>query len=434
MRDILVLGLIFLSIPFCLSRPHIGVLVWILVSLMNPHRMAWGIAYRFPVALLVGASTLIGFFFHREKARFPWAFEVVLMLVLFAIYSITTLTAFYPEDARMELERLAKTYVMVFVSLFLFQSQGRLRLLLMTIAVSVAAFGVKGAIFSIRTGGEYIVFGPPTSFIADNNALALAELMVLPLLASLAQVEQNRWIKRGLYLSAGLSVLAVIFSYSRGALVGLTGLGIATILLSRNRVRYALFAALFVLILLPLAPKKWHERMSTIQTYEEDSSALGRINAWRFAYNLATDRPLVGGGFNTFRDALFPRYAPDPYRVADSHSIYFEVLGEHGFVAAGLFLCLLFGSIIGLGALRVQVGGHPDLSWAATYATMLQLSLIAFAIGGAFLGLAYFDLFYYLLAAAVCLKAAVRGELSGAMAEPDPLDARSESAAAVAAP
>ena len=32
------------------------------------------------------------------------------------------------------------------------------------------------------------------------------------------------------------------------------------------------------------------------------------------------------------RPEMFARYAPDPDDVHDAHSIYFEVLGEHGFV------------------------------------------------------------------------------------------------------
>ena len=93
------------------------------------------------------------------------------------------------------------------------------------------------------------------------------------------------------------------------------------------------FAVLFALVVFPVIPEKWHERMSTIGTYQEDRSAMGRVNAWHFAFNLASERPLTGGGFSAFTNDLFIRYAPDPFDVHDAHSIYFEVLGEHGFLA-----------------------------------------------------------------------------------------------------
>lgn len=416
MRDILVIAGILISLPYCFFRPHLGVLVWILVSLANPHRMAYGPAYNFPVAQLVGIATLGGFLIYRRKSTFPWTMETGLLLVLFIWFTLTSIVSLNPDGAWQEWDRVAKTFLMVTVSLFLFQDRKRLRLFFLTVGISVAVFGVKGAIFAMRTGGEYIVFGPPGSFIADNNALALAELMVLPLLASLATLEKKSWIKWGLYATSVLSVFAVVFSYSRGALLAMGGLGVAALTFSKHRWRYVGFAVLFVLLVLPVVPEKWHERMSTIGMYQEDGSAMGRVNAWHFATNLAMERPITGGGFRVFTNDLFIRYAPNPFNVHDAHSIYFEVLAEHGFIGLGFFLWLLLGSIIRLRNLKARIRKRTDFAWAETYATMLQLSLTAYIIGGAFLGLAYFDLFYYLIAASVCLQAAVRRDLRAAEA------------------
>ena len=63
---------------------------------------------------------------------------------------------------------------------------------------------------------------------------------------------------------------------------------------------------------------------------------MGRINAWTMALNLAKDN-FFGGGFSIYESAVFARYAPDPEARA-AHSIYFQVLGEHGFVGLFLFL------------------------------------------------------------------------------------------------
>ena len=411
MRDILVIAGILISLPFCFFRPYLGVLVWILVSLANPHRMAYGPAYNFPVAQLVAISTLGGFFINRKKSPFPWTLETGLLLFLFIWFTLTSFVALNQVGAWKEWDRVMKTFLMVGVSLFFFQDRKRLRLLFLTIGISVAVFGVKGALFAMRTGGEHIVFGPPGSFIEDNNALALAELMVLPLIASLASHEKKAWFKWGLYATAALSVFAIVFSYSRGALLAMGGLGVAALTFSKHRWRYVGFAILFAIVVLPVVPEKWYERMSTIGTYQEDRSAMGRVNAWHFATNLAWERPITGGGFRAFTSDLFIRYAPNPFDVHDAHSIYFEVLGEHGFVGLGLFLLLLLVSVLRLRGLKSRIRKRAELAWAETYATMLQLSLVAYIIGGAFLGLAYFDLLYYLIASSICLQVTVKREL-----------------------
>ena len=138
--------------------------------------------------------------------------------------------------------------------------------------------------------------------------------------------------------------------------------------------------------------------MATIGEYEQDASVQGRFNSWRFAFNLAVHSPFVGGGFNAFTRELFFRYAPEPDNFHDAHSIYFQVLGEHGFVGLGLFLSML-GFCYVTGSRIKRLGrGNVELKWAYDLASALQASLVAYSIGGAFLGMAYYDLFYHLVA------------------------------------
>ena len=72
-----------------------------------------------------------------------------------------------------------------------------------------------------------------------------------------------------------------------------------------------------------------------------DASARSRLNVWQYSWALASDYPLMGGGFEAFTPSLFARYAPDPHDVHGPHSIYFGVLAEHGFVGLSLYLTLV---------------------------------------------------------------------------------------------
>jgi probable O-glycosylation ligase (exosortase A-associated) len=143
--------------------------------------------------------------------------------------------------------------------------------------------------------------------------------------------------------------------------------------------------------------------MFSIRDYQEDQSAQGRINAWHFAFNLARDR-LFGGGFRTFTPDLFAVYAPNPSDIHDAHSIYFEVMAEQGFPGLLIFLAILFGSLWRMERLRKWFRKDPERRWIRDLAEMLQYCLVAYMLGGAFLGLAYFDLFYYLVISAILLE------------------------------
>ena len=178
--------------------------------------------------------------------------------------------------------------------------------------------------------------------------------------------------------------------------------------------------------LISFMPQKWHDRIESIQNYEQDNSAQGRINAWKFAYNVAKDHPIVGGGFAVFNRDMFLRYAPNPEDYHDAHSIYFEVLGEHGFVGIALFLSLGILALAKGNQIRRASRKQPELLWAYDLASMVQVSLVGYAVAGLFLGLAYFDLYYHLIAVLVITERVMLREKAGenvAVSEPVAADA-----------
>src|SRR2546428_6902930 len=97
-------------------------------------------------------------------------------------------------------------------------------------------------------------------------------------------------------------------------------------------------------------------------------------------------------------------YAPYPGDLHDSHSIYFEVLGEHVFVGLGLFLMLGLMTWRTASWVIRRARRDREKRWVADLAAMVQVSLVGYATAGAFLGLAYFDYYYTLVALVVLCK------------------------------
>jgi probable O-glycosylation ligase (exosortase A-associated) len=176
-------------------------------------------------------------------------------------------------------------------------------------------------------------------------------------------------------------------------------------------------------------PDNWVDRMRTIETYEQDGSAMGRINSWKMLTNLANDRPMIGGGFECYTAETFARYAPDPSTVLSAHSIYFQVLGEHGWVALIMFLAVWLFTWRDASAIIRMSKSRANLKWAGQLAAMLQVSLIGYFVGGAFLNLAYWDMPYYLLVAVVVTHDIVRREVETSVPESPPSGAESRGAA-----
>jgi putative inorganic carbon (HCO3(-)) transporter len=397
MRDIVTALIVFGSLPYTIKHTYVGVLTWSWIAYMNPHRLGWGFARDYPFAYLVAIVTLFSFLFNREPKTFPKNSLVFVWFSFLCWMGITTLFAIFPEISLEQLIKVGKIQLFAILSLLLLGNIDRMNKLIWVIVISISYFGVKGGIFTIMHGGSFTVWGPPGTFIEGNNELALAILMVIPLMNYLRFIVKNSWVKKGLLIGMFLMGASALGSQSRGALLAASAMLISFWLKSNNKVVTGLLGILIAIGLVTFMPDSWHKRMDTIETYEEDASAMGRINAWEAAFNLAKDRILGGGYDGINNDAIFPLYAPNPLDYHDAHSIYFEVLGDHGFI--GLFLFLL----LGISAWRFAkkaidlTNGIEGLSNLNLLARMLQVSLLAYATGGAFLGLAYFDLYYHII-------------------------------------
>jgi probable O-glycosylation ligase (exosortase A-associated) len=381
---------------------------------MNPHRLVHGFAYDFPFSAVVGTATLIGLVISREEKRLPIT-ALTVVWISFALWiSFTTLFAMYPDEAQDAWQKATKIMLFSFITVAVMTRRDRLDMLVWTIVLSIGFYGFKGGIFALThiTGASQQVLGPEGTTIGDNNSLALAEIMTVPLMRYLQLQAANKWIKYGLTILMLTSVVAIVGSNSRGAFLAGTTMGLFLWMKGRHRLRLAVILLLVGPVVAKIASDEWYERMGTIQTYEEDTSAMGRINAWRMAVNLANDRPIVGGGFDAFQAETYLRYSHDhTHRPVDAHSIYFKVLGEHGYVGLALFLALGWLALRHAKATSNAAKNIPDLRWAQDLAGMLQVSLIGFAVGGLFLGLTYFDLYYHLIAMIVITRLLVQRHL-----------------------
>ena len=217
------------------------------------------------------------------------------------------------------------------------------------------------------------------------------------------------------------TLLSIVATHSRGAFLGLIMMVGRLLAQSRKKGAVLLLIVLALPAVFVMMREEYFGRMETIQSFQEDRSAMDRINAWRTAFYIALDRPLVGGGCEVFRPLTFVKYAPDPTMYHNPHSIFFEVLGEHGFIGLALFLSLGLGSLITLGGVKRFAAEHEALNWMSDLASLLRVSLVGYATAGAFLGLDYFDFYYTLVAITVALS--VLAERYRAEGIPEPAQA-----------
>jgi len=414
MRDLAIFLTVVGVCLWTLRQPWIGILAWTLISLGSPHVAFGYAAQNWPVAFAVAISTLLGLFLTKDKQN-PMVGAPVWWLLAFVVWiSIALPFSLYFHDSYPLWERSIKIFLMIFVALALITDRRKLQVFIWINVVSIGYYGVKGGVFTIVTGGNYIVWGPG-GFIEGNNEMALAAITVIPLMRYLQMQMTDRRASLAMTGAMALCVVAALGTYSRGAFLGLAAMLALFWIKGRNKVVWAVLLVASVAIGLSLMPEQWWTRMDTIGTYSSDDSAMGRINAWWVAFHLAGDR-FFGGGFMSWMPSVFERYAPVPDDVHAAHSIYFQVMGEQGF--GGFVLFLAIGASTWLTASRLIAAGKADPAkrWAEDLGGMVHVSMIGYGVTGAFLSLAYYDLPYNVMIMAVLADRFLKRELASAAA------------------
>lgn len=421
MRDILITAIVALLLVYTLRRPVVGAYSWVWLGLMNPHRLAYGFARTLPFAQSVALVTLLSMLMNRrDRHPLPINGITILLMLLMAWMTLTSFFAINTPD--LVFERwlyVFKIQFMLFVTLMLVRGRQQIERLILVMAYSVGFFGVKGGIWTVMTGGGGRVWGPSGGLIEGNNELAVALVMLVPLLFYTYQVLQARWARWAVAFSMACIAFSILGSQSRGALMAVLAMAMLLGLKSQHPVRASMVIGVVTAIALGFMPSSWTERMDTIQTYQSDSSAMSRLYAWKTLWACAVDRPLVGAGFRADVPEVYLRYAPQGPEYAGfenafyvAHSIYLQILGEHGFPGMLLFLLIGVATWRMAGRLKRLCTNDPEFgNWVPLLMPMVQVSLVGYAVGGAFLSLAYFDLPYYIVSLVILVEATVSARL-----------------------
>jgi probable O-glycosylation ligase (exosortase A-associated) len=407
-RDLLVIAVIYGSLPVIVFRPYIGLLVYCWLAFMRPQDMAWGASKMLPLSQWVALAMLAGIVLTLGRERLATLKQQTVYLILLAGWiTLSVANALVPRISENVYGYYWKAVLIAILTTGLVRDRKRFRILVMLIAFSIGFLGAKRGLFGLLRGGARYHDGPG-GFMNDNNAFALALNMVLPLLVGIAVVEKEKILKILGWTMAGLSFLTILFTFSRGGL--LTLCVITPLLIWRSRQRLlvggvlALGLTAFLFFTSDSFTAEYAERASSISEYEEDRSAMGRLQAWNTSWRVFLDYPWTGVGPNNFI-VVHPIYSPNPEVFRVSHNMYLQFLSECGFPALLFFLATVASTLWGLQRLR---GETATQDWVETYARMFQISILAYLVGSIFLNTAYNELIYELLGLSVSLEVIAR--------------------------
>ncbi|MGI4798819.1 MAG: putative O-glycosylation ligase, exosortase A system-associated [Janthinobacterium lividum] len=409
MRDLIYHAAWLFILPLTLASAHLGVSIWIWVALLPPNELLYGrLGIVLPFNKLVAASAFFALITSQTKKDF-YADKLIILVGMYGII-VTLSYMLCPYDSAfsdLQYDKLWKELVLFILITGVMFSRHRLHQTALVISLAFGFVMVKeGIIFLLTAGGHKI---EAIGTVGDNNGVAMALLMVIPLLLYCAKYTAERWVRLGMYATAALGTVTVIATYSRGGFIGLLVLCLMLLKGSKYKVRAIIAVGVVAMIVYSLLPSDYLTRVSTISEATSDDSFAIRLLAWKINYLMALDHPFLGNGLyaslnwqnwsSHLGEAttwLFP--SPLVLKTFVAHSIYFQVLGDTGFVGLFLFLAILVTAMVKTIQTQRVVRNDPSLEWAGDLARATQISLAVYCVSGGALSLVYFELLYILLA------------------------------------
>lgn len=234
--------------------------------------------------------------------------------------------------------------------------------------------------------------------VGDSNLLSLHLLLILPFLG-LMILQGNKWEKAGAGVTAAFVINSIIMCNSRGAFLSMALMCIVAIVLAKQGMRLKIFIGLIIggVLFVQIVDEKFWNRMQTVKTYEEDGSAMGRLESWARAIDMIGDYPFGKGGGGW--EALSPIYIPEIVEGYGGqkravHNTYLMMATDWG--VQGL-LCLLF-FLVGtlrtlLQIMKNSLSDEDDFFYIQGMAT--GIAIIGYLFGAIFLNRIYAEGLYW---------------------------------------
>ncbi len=411
LRNLLVFGILAVGAYYCFQGPFFVLLLYIWNAYFRPDSWLWDPQFLISlrISYVLGVAVVVTSLLSKERFRLSGHCVLILLILLHSLAS--TLLSANVKYAWADWVDFLKALMITLLIPTLVNDRRKLFMLVTVMCISLGFEGAKqGWLGMLRNPGA--INSNEILFLGDNNGVAVGMLMLAPLFGALAATTKSKWVKRALlFLSVGV-VYRALSTYSRGGFLSCGTLALIYWFRSKEKIKLAVGFTVTALIVLPVLPDAFWDRMQTITTYEEveDDSALSRLHFWKVAVKMADDRPLVGIGFNSFNvtynkyDFSFGQYGEG----RSVHSVWFGVLAELGYLGLCLYLLALFFTLRNCAYARKVAARNPEHGDLQRFANSVETSIWVFLVGGSFLPFQYNEMLWHLIGVSMALKSIAR--------------------------
>lgn len=433
MRDLVAMSaMLFFGYLGC-RNTFIAYMLWGWAGLISINAYMFGFMAGVPLVQTFALICLGRLLFVREASVGAFQFNRTnIILIVLGVQVLLSATFAYNDLPRNweACGNLMKTLLYCLLMPSIVTTRKRVYCMVVMIALGLSFHGMLDGLKFISSAGAHKATGVK---FGDNNYYAVVLATVVPLLYYLGRYSEARITRLGAYCIMALTVLAIIATNSRGGLLCLVALGLWIVLNGDRKIAGMFTLVAVAAMIMAMAPDSWFERMNTMKNAEEDNSFMVRVGAWKKSTAIALENPLLGGGlFAVQAPSLYEKFrsAPGLMGFIDTpeaglfaaHSIYFQVIGDLGFLGFIIYMVLLLNIFSTRRDIkRILKARGQKQHWGGDLADMLAASNLAFMVGGALLSAAYLEVPYLSFMLIEVLKFAVKNETAEAKPAASPV-------------
>lgn len=405
-----------------LIYPLAGLLLYIIVTHVNPESQWWGESVRavnLRTSFVLMIAIAIGVLLRRPSFKGcgkQFTLPVILALA-FAAYAMASLTwgVGASDSGYGRVEKLIKLLIEVMLLIRLIRTPAQHHLFVWAWLLGVLYIGVQAwRGLGLRYHGR-LTLGLGGSDFSDSSDLAAHLVATLPLIGAMFFMARS-WLARGVVFAiAAFTVNTIVLTRTRNALVGIFAMAfVALFWLPKNyRKRGIVALVLGGAVAFQLTDSGFWERAETIFNRQQDQSVEFRLAYWRAAIQMAQEYPL-GIGVANFQSHV-REYIPDLEMDRSAHSSFFQVLAELGWPGFALFCFLVIVTLKRLSDAR-SIAQHANLefdidvwAWRARYnlawhTMALQTGLVGYVACSVFTTRTWASDFWMLLGLSAALQ------------------------------
>jgi probable O-glycosylation ligase (exosortase A-associated) len=400
-----------------LRRVHLMYCGYIFVEIFKPQEMSQSFLAGSSISLIMVLFVAISFVINFKQMSIPSKkFGTILMLIWIFWLTLSTYYSLF-DVAWVKYDFVVKSLVVLFFVPFILNSQVKIDTFLAVLASVIFYFTFIAGVKTLFGGGGYGVTFIQTSGanagMAESSYLSMVALMNIPLTIYILKhsVFSEPLNHRNItYIGVvSLSGLTIVGSYARTGLVGLVAWMLYRFKDVKGKFKYLLIFSAISGLAFMFVPDEWLNRMATINSANSESSAVGRLVVWEWTLDFAKVNPFMGGGFYAHlanAGELDQYLGEGDFDIGHKntgkafHSIYFEVLGEQGYVGLAIFLIMIFYTYK-INQNTLKSNNFPE--WKHCLAGTLNQILVVYCVCGAFINIAFFPWLYILLGVSAAL-------------------------------